>query len=231
MKIKILGTRGEIESSAPYHSKHSGILIDDTLLLDCGEQEFLSYNPQAILITHLHPDHAFFVRHNEPVPATTAQWYAPEKYDHAPIVIPSQPFTLAGYSITPIPTEHSIKVKSLAYLIEKEGKKILYTGDMIWIEKQYHHVLHNCDIIITEGSYVREGGLVRRDPTTEKIYGHTGVPNLMHLFKNFTHTLVLMHFGSWFYKDIQASREELQTLAQQNNITLIIGYDGLEITI
>jgi glyoxylase-like metal-dependent hydrolase (beta-lactamase superfamily II) len=64
MNIKILGTRGEIKVSAPYHSRHSGVLIDNTLLLDCGEPEFLDYKPQAILITHLHPDHAFFVRHH-----------------------------------------------------------------------------------------------------------------------------------------------------------------------
>lgn len=39
MNIKVLGTRGEIEESAPYHSHHSGVLIDDAILLDCGEQK------------------------------------------------------------------------------------------------------------------------------------------------------------------------------------------------
>lgn len=231
MKIKILGTRGEIKVSAPFHSRHSGVLINNTLLLDCGEPEFLEYKPQAILITHLHPDHAFFVRHHETLPHLQASWYAPEEYDHAGIIVPTKPFTVAGYHITPIPTIHSLKVKSQAYLIQKGDKKLFYTGDMIWIEKQYHHLLHNCDAIITEGSYIREGGMVRRDPATEKIYGHTGVPNLMHLFKQFTHTLVLMHFGSWFYKDIEHARTELTDLAHQNEITIIIGYDGLEITL
>lgn len=231
MKIKILGTRGEIKVSAPYHSRHSGVLIDTTLLLDCGEPEFLDYKPQAILLTHLHPDHAFFVRHHEKLPQTQGPWYAPEEYDHAGIIVPTEPFTIAGYRITPIPTIHSIKVMSQAYLIEKDGKKMLYTGDMIWIEKQYHHLLHKCDVIITESSHIREGGLVRRDPATEKIYGHTGVPNLMHLFKQFTNTLVLMHFGSWFFKDIEKARKELTDLATQHGITIIIGHDGLEITI
>ena len=65
MKIKILGTRGEIEASALYHSRHSGVLIDKKILLDIGEEEFLKYKPKYILITHLHPDHAFFVREPE----------------------------------------------------------------------------------------------------------------------------------------------------------------------
>lgn len=40
MKIKILGTRGEIEESAPYHSKQSGVLVDDKILLDIGDKDF-----------------------------------------------------------------------------------------------------------------------------------------------------------------------------------------------
>ena len=62
MKITILGTRGEIEPTAPYHARHSGLLVDDTLMFDLGEQEFLAYKPSYIFITHLHPDHAYFVR-------------------------------------------------------------------------------------------------------------------------------------------------------------------------
>ena len=78
--MTILGTRGEIEASAPYHARHSGILIDDTLLFDLGEKEFLDYNPSYIFITHLHPDHAYFVRSGTSIPETNAIIYAPENY-------------------------------------------------------------------------------------------------------------------------------------------------------
>ena len=61
MKLRILGTRGEIKSSAPRHSKHSGVLIDGKLMLDVGEKEFLDLKPGCVFITHLHPDHAFFI--------------------------------------------------------------------------------------------------------------------------------------------------------------------------
>ena len=44
MKIQILGTRGEVEPSAPYHARHSGILIDDRFMFDLGEKEFLIGN-------------------------------------------------------------------------------------------------------------------------------------------------------------------------------------------
>lgn len=86
MKIKILGTRGEIVSSSPYHSHHSGILIDDVLLFDCGESQFLNNKPQYIFITHLHPDHAFFVRHPSTRLDLEMPIFAPEKCDSQPLV-------------------------------------------------------------------------------------------------------------------------------------------------
>ncbi len=230
MKITVLGTRGEIEESAPYHSKKSGILIDDILLLDCGDKRFLKYNPHYILITHLHPDHAYFVRHNEE-PDFGIPVYAPEKFLSVPITISSKPFTIDGYKVTPIPTIHSIKVKSNAYLVEHNGSAILYTGDMIWIEKKYQQLLPALDLVITEASFLRKGGMIRREKETGQIYGHTGIPNLITFFKNYTHTMLLVHFGAWFYKDIQKSRSAIKKLAQEYDMEIIVGYDGLELDI
>ena len=226
MKIKILGTRGEIEESAPYHSKKSGVLVDNNILLDVGDERFLEYNPKYILITHLHPDHAYFVRHHEEAPMKVPL-YAPEKYNNATIHLTNKPFSIDSYRVTPIPTIHSLKVKSNSYLIEHKGKRILYTGDMIWIEKKYHKKLGTLDLVITEASFMRKGGMVRRKEG--KIYGHTGVPNLINLFKKHTNKILFMHFGAWFYKNIQQERKKFKTLAQENNIEIIVGYDGLEI--
>jgi ribonuclease BN (tRNA processing enzyme) len=228
MKIKILGTRGEIEESAPYHSKKSGILLDNKVLLDVGDSRFLEYKPHYILITHLHPDHAYFVRDAIHL-HTTAHMYAPQTYEGINIHVSNKPFKIDDYAVTPIPTVHSIKVKSNAYLIEHNDKRILYTGDMIWIEKKYHHFFKNLDLVITEGSYIRTGGLVRRKKDTTAIYGHTGIPNLINLFKKYTHTLVLVHFGAWFYKDIKNARKILTQLAKEHDIEIIVGYDGLEL--
>lgn len=229
MKLILLGTRGEIEESAPYHSKRSGVLVDNKILLDCGQQQFLAYGPKAILITHLHPDHAYFVREHE-APETKAPIYAPEDYDlYANMRITKKPFKIGDYRITPIPTIHSLKVKSNAYLIEHKDKRILYTGDMIWIEKKYQHLLKNLDLVITEASFMRIGGMVRRK--NNKIYGHTGVPNLIKIFKPHTSVMLFVHFGAWFYKDIKKARMEFKRLAQENALEIIVGYDGLVIKI
>lgn len=231
MIIKVLGTRGEIDASRQYHKQHSGILLDNKILIDCGEEHFLAYKPQVILISHLHPDHAFFARTE--YPAINIPMYAPELYKSMPITVPiaCEPFFIDDYKITPIPVIHSIKVKSLAYLIEHDNKRILYTGDIIAIEKRYRSLFQHLDLVITEASHMRMGGVIRQDKTTGKIFGHTGIPNLIKVFKQYSSTIMLVHFGSWFYEDIKKARQEFEHLAHEHNITIIVGYDGLEITI
>lgn len=230
MKIKILGTRGEVEPSTAYHSRHSGILIDKALLLDLGEKEFLKYKPKYILLTHLHPDHAFFI--TEPVKQEIRiPIYTPEAYKNGiKVIVLKKKIVLGSYKITPIPTHHSQKVKSQAYLTEKGGQKLLYTGDLIWINKKYHHLFKDLDLVITEASFKRKGGMIRRDKDTGKIYGHTGVPNLIRLFSRFTQNIILLHFGTWFYNQgARQARRELLKLGKENSVNVYPAYDGMEI--
>jgi len=227
MRIKVLGTRGEVEPSAPYHSRHSGVLVDDTLLLDLGEREFLDFKPRSIFITHLHPDHAFFI--TEPA-AIDIPIYAPEATQMATDVRMAEGMIQIGsYRVMPIPTHHSKKVKSTAYLVDNGERKLLYTGDMIWINKEYHGLFNDLALVVTEASFIRKGGMVRRDKTTKQIYGHTGVPNLIDLFKQFTRHILFIHFGNWFYKGARAARQRLNKLGKTNGINIYVGYDSMEL--
>lgn len=228
MKIKIFGTRGEIKPSAPYHARHSGVLIDDCLLFDLGQKEFLTYNPSHIFITHLHPDHAFFVRDAQQIPHISIPIFAPEEFKGVSVL--SKEYVVGPYRITPVPTMHSLKVKSQGYIIQKGTQKIFYSGDMFWIEKKHWRKLKNLDLVITEASFVREGGVIRRSKDTDNVsapYGHAGVPNLIRFFKQFTSTIVFMHFGSWFYElGAQKSQAKLIKIGCENGVKVIVGYDG-----
>lgn len=231
MRITFLGTRAYIDASKPYHSNHSGALLDNRILLDLGEETFLSYKPDLVLITHLHPDHAFFIETKEIRKTTIPSIYAPEAYKPFKVQKKTRTFTFDGYTITPIPTIHSKKVKSQAYLIKKKKKKILYTGDLVWIEKKYHHLLHNLDAVIVDGSYLRKGGLVRRDKETGEIFGHKGIPDWIHFFHDATNTIIITHLGSWFF-DIPAkkARQKIKAITPKT-MDIIIAYDGCNITI
>ncbi|MCF7799830.1 MBL fold metallo-hydrolase [Candidatus Babeliales bacterium] len=234
MKIKILGTRGEIEPSTPYHKRHSGILIDNKIMIDIGEKEFLKYKPKAIFITHLHPDHAFFVRLKKIQNIELLKKlniYAPEKEDFDFINIISKTKTIENYKITPIKTEHSLKVKSQGYLIEKNNQKIFYTGDLFWIKKENQKKLKKVSLVITEASFLQKNGLIKRHKGSPP-FGHTGIPNLINFFKPFTNNILFMHFGSWFYNyGAKKARKKLKDMGSQNNINIVVGYDGQEVNL
>jgi ribonuclease BN (tRNA processing enzyme) len=225
MLIKILGTRGEIALSAPGHTKHSGVLIDNKILLDIGESEYLAYNPTAILITHLHPDHAFFLRGKEsnfnmPV-------YAPEASEKMnAIEVVSEPFSIGEYEITPIPTIHSVHVKSQGYIIQKGNKRVFYSSDLVTIDQQYCPHLQRLDMVITEGSFIRKGGLVRRSKDGQQ-FGHAGIPDLVNLFSQFTNHIVFMHFGTWFIKDPTQAKEKILSFGK-NDLKIDVASDGAE---
>lgn len=236
MKIKILGTRGEIKESLPGYSKHSGVLVDDKILLDLGEKEFLRYKPKWIFITHLHPDHAYFVRWGkEEIPPATTPIYAPEAPEnaliHKSVHVLEDALELGAYTIVPIPTHHSKRVKSQAYLIKKGKQSLLYTGDLVWMDKKYHDLLGDVTLVITDGSFIRKGGMIRKDPETQALYGHNGIPNLIDLFKNHTKNILFVHFGGWFYKDIKASREMIQKLGTEKGVNVLAGYEGMDVNL
>jgi ribonuclease BN (tRNA processing enzyme) len=226
--IKILGTRGEVKESAPGHSKHSGVLVDGQILLDLGEKEYLDYRPKAVFITHLHPDHAFFIREPAPIDVPI---YAPEDHKNANIEVPTGPISLDAYRVTPFSTIHSKKFRSQGYVVEKGGWKLVYTGDLIRINMGHHRILENASLVITDGSHLRKGGRVFRDKETDQIYGHTGIPDLVNFFKAFTANILFLHFGSWFYEDVPKSMKRIKELGRERSVGVIAAYDGLELNL
>lgn len=152
MKIQFLGTRANTDLSTSYHSKHSGVLINDVLLFDLGEREFLDKEPSVIFITHLHPDHAFFMQDDVHV-NIDIPIYAPEEYEAGFVKVMPDEIEVEDHHVASIPTIHSKLVKSTAYVIETDAR-VLYTGDMVWIEKEYHDRFGELDLVITDGIFI-----------------------------------------------------------------------------
>lgn len=227
MRIKILGTRGNIEPSAPRYVRHSGILVDGELLLDLGEVDYLRYKPRHIFITHLHSDHAAFT--HSPV-RPKAIVHVPEPTKRLPDAhVISRAVGVGSYRIVPIPTVHSHRLRSVGYRVEKEGRSFFYSSDMVTIDPYYHRRLRKLDIVITDGSYMRRGGLVRLDPESGKRYGHRGITDLVEFFRPFTRCIVIVHFGSWFYRNVEESVRKVEALG--NTVRVIAGRDGMVIDV
>lgn len=227
MQIKFLGTRGEIKEKSKNYKNHSGILIDQKILIDFGEEKYLQYQPTLILITHFHPDHAFFIKDKNEYKISIPV-YTPEKNKLIPNAkIITKKMKWNGYEITPVPTIHSVKIKSQGYLIKKGKKIIFYSGDMIWIEKKYHAMLKKINLVITEASYYKKGGMIRKDlnRTNGKVYGHAGIRELVKFFRKFSDKIIFTHFGSWFVKDVERGKMKIRLL-KKKNVDIIPAHDG-----
>lgn len=82
MKLTFLGTRGYIEANNDRHRRHTSTLVEyegTRLMTDCGldwANKVFEVDPDAILVTHAHPDHAFGLREKAPCPvyATQTSW-------------------------------------------------------------------------------------------------------------------------------------------------------------
>lgn len=203
---------------------HSGVLVND-VLFDLGERSYLERGPKAVFLTHLHADHAFFTEEESgPLPAPT---YAPQRWDeHPEVQMIRSSREVSGLTVTAVPTVHSVSYRSNAYLIDDGCSRIMYTGDLVSIQRRYRDRLPEMDLVITDGSFIREGGLVRRDERGRP-HGHTGIPDLVRFFSPFAPRIVFTHFGSWFFRDADDSVRTIEALSGASSVEA--AHDGMEI--
>src|SRR5436309_5516510 len=82
MTLTFLGTRGEIDLRTRRHRMHSSLLVThrrSRVMVDCGLDwidAVWKLRPNAIVLTHAHPDHAWGLRNGAPCPvyATRETW-------------------------------------------------------------------------------------------------------------------------------------------------------------
>lgn len=228
MKIKILGTRGKIEPKAQNHVNHTGFLLDDKILIDVGEPEYMDHKPETVVFTHFHPDHAFFVPEKQKF-TPEIPLLGPEAHELIPqLQIVSGSFNIREYKFTPVPVIHALKLKSLGYIIQKGKKRTFITGDVAWIEKAHLAEISDLDLVITEATFINKGGRINRKK--DRIFGHTGVPNLVNMLSPITSKLAFCHYGEWFFEnEPEESKNRIRSL--QEVVQLIPTHDGMEIEV
>src|SRR5690625_1192179 len=113
-------------------------------------------------------------------------------------------------------------------MVEKGNKKVFFTGDVAWIEKAELEKLPQVNLNVTEASYIKKGGHINR--TSDKIYGHTGVPNLIRSLTPYTQKILLSHYCEWFFEYIPKAIEYLKGIAPKV-VKIIAAHDGMLVQI
>lgn len=239
MKIIFLGTRGYIDVRTKKHYRHTSTLIcfkGKRVMIDCGLDwlnELDQIKPDAIILTHAHPDHAWGLKNGAPCPvyATRASWRVKE-LKKFPIkekitIRDRQEITICGITFEVFDEVHSLLCPGVGYRITAGKVTIYYAGDLISIN-QRRAALKNAQLYIGDGATITRPMVRRKD---NKLFGHTTIQAQLGWCKkeNVSHAIIT-HCGTQIVSDRsgKATAKILQ-LANARDVKVAIAYDGMKI--
>lgn len=228
MKLEFLGTKGEIEEETKGHHYNSSLLVtvkNFKLLIDHGAIScpLKDIKPDAILITHGHPDHFIWLKTDEDYNGLIYLSNETEKLakfkKNFQIINIGKWIKIGPFDIFPYRVIHSLKAPAVGFKIKCE-KTLLYNPDIIApIDKS---VLRGADLYIGDGSSVK-CNLVRRKE--DQLFGHTRISTQINWCKKYKiGNIIFTHFGK---EALRIGDKKLEEKFKQDDINIKIARDGM----
>jgi phosphoribosyl 1,2-cyclic phosphodiesterase len=239
VRLRFLGTRGEIEARTRRHRRHSSLLVGfrrREVMIDCGldwRDVLRRLRPAAIVLTHAHPDHAAGLRNGAlcPVYATAATWSAIGRYPIAErtVVEPRRPLTVLGIEFEAFPVEHSLRAPAVGYRVTAGRRALFYGPDLVSIVDE-QEALSGLDLYVGDGAAVKRSIVRRRDG---RVIGHASIrAQLEWCASARVRRAVFTHCGSEIVRgDARTVGAAVRSLGSEHGIEALIAHDGLELTL
>jgi len=236
MKLIFLGTRANTDGRTRRHRRHSALLVcfgQARVMIDCGADwlgRIEQLAPDAIVVTHAHPDHAWGLRKGalRPVFATTETWRLLAGYPFANrhVIAPRSPTNVAGIVFEAFTVDHSVRAPAVGYRVSAGGRALFYAPHVVAIP-ECGAALAGIDLYVGDGStFMRP--MVRRKGKV--LFGHTTVrAQLGWCQKEGVPCTVFTHCGSEVLSDALRLGREIEETAHLLGVKARFAYDGLEI--
>ena len=239
MNLTFLGTRGEIEARTRRHRMHTSLLVSyrgASVMIDCGLDwlgKLKRVNPNAIVLTHAHPDHAWGLKRGAPYPV-----YAPQKtwreLQHYPVnerhvIEERSPTKICGLTFEAFPVEHSILSPAVGYRVSAGRVRIFYAPDLIFIHER-SAALNGVQIYIGDGATVTRSFIRKRG---KALIGHSPVrTQLTWCQKEGVPRAIITHCGSEIVGgDERKLSAKLLEMAAERGVNVRIAHDGMKVNL
>jgi len=238
MRLKILGTRGEVEEKSRTHLNQTGLLIswrNYRILFDVGEKKFLRTKPHWIFLTHCHPDHTKGLEDKAPripiyVHKASTKIEKPGKW-FQPFIQFTKPILWKGMLLEAVPCYHSITCPSVGFKFSAGGITIGFFPCLLKPKVSIKEAFSDIDLLLGDTSFLRRP-MVRRTKEGRRI-GHTCAYQMLRWcdlvgIRNY----IAIHFGTI---PIRMGDDRLEKLLNKYKdkinpkIKVTLGKDGMSI--
>jgi phosphoribosyl 1,2-cyclic phosphodiesterase len=243
VKLTFLGTRGYIEPESRRHRMHTATMVayrGGRVLIDCGETwlgRIAALAPDAIVVTHPHPDHAFGLRRGSPCPvyAIAEAW---ERIAHFPIARRERRVLrcrarvrIAGIGFEPFPIVHSTRAPAVGYRVTAGRVAIFYVPDVVAIPDRTA-ALRGIDAYVGDGAAITRN-MVRRERASGRLVGHTPIRTQLGWCRaEGVPRMIVTHCGSDIVAgDERKVRATLRALGEAYGVAVDLAHDGMELVL
>src|SRR5213594_3774562 len=237
MKLTFLGTRGEIEARTRHHRMHTSLVVSyrgADGMIDCGLDwlgKLKRVDPNAIVLTHAHPDHAWGLKRGAPCPVYAPQktWQELQRYPikDRHVIDERTPTKICGITFEAFPVEHSILSPAVGYRVSAGCARIFYAPDLIFIHER-GAALNGVQIYIGDGATVTRSFIRKRG---KALIGHSPVrTQLTWCEKEGVPKAIITHCGSEIVTgDEREIIAKLRVMGKERGIDVRIAYDGMKL--
>jgi len=239
MRLTFLGTRGEIEARTRRHRMHSSLLVSyrsAKVMIDCGLDwlgKFERLHPDAIVLTHAHPDHAWGLKNGAPCPVHAPQktWQTLRgcKIDDRQMIKERVPVKICGITFEAFPVEHSILAPAVGYRISTGRARVFYGPDLLFIHDRAA-ALKDVQLYIGDGATITRSFVRKRG---DRLIGHAPVrTQLAWCAKEGVSRAIITHCGSEIVAgDENAVRKTITALALAKGMEAMIAHDRMKLVV